>query len=168
MSISLHTASTTTFLAMLANLASIMKKGEASATERKIDPSVFLNGRLAPDMLPLTRQIMIATDNAKGAAFRLAGIEVPKMADTETTFEELQARIATVIEMVKGIPASAYEGREDATITLPGPNNTSREFKALDYLFAYAIPNFQFHVVTAYNILRHNGVAIGKGDYFGR
>jgi len=168
MNVSLHTAATKTFLTMLPNMASFLKKGEANAAERKIDPAVFLNARLAPDMLTLTRQVMIATDNAKGAAYRLAGMDVPKMEDTETTFDELQARIVKVIEMIKSIPASAYEGREDATIILPGPNNSSREFKALDYLFGHAIPNFQFHVVTAYNILRHNGVQIGKGDYFGR
>ena len=166
MSVSLHTAATATFLTMLPNLAHVLQKGEASAIERKIDPQIFVQGRLAPDMLPLARQVMIATDNAKGAAYRLAGLEVPKMEDNETTFAELQARIAKTIELVKAVPGAAYEGREGVTIELPQRSGV-RTFAALDYLFGHAIPNFQFHVVMTYAILRHLGVPIGKSDYFG-
>jgi uncharacterized protein len=167
MSVSLHTAATATFLTMLKNLAHVLAKGEASAHDRKIDPQIFLQGRLSPDMLPLVRQVMIATDNAKGAAYRLAGLEVPKMEDTETTFAELQARIAKTIDLIKAVPGASYEGREGATIELPQRSGV-RTFAALDYLFGYAIPNFQFHVVMTYAILRHLGVQIGKQDYFGQ
>lgn len=165
--ISLADAATRTFKIMLPALAHVLKKGEADAIARKIDPQIFLNARLAPDMLPLIAQVRIAADTAKSAVFRLAGQEVPKVEDNETSFGELQARIARMIEMISAVPASAFEGREGATIVLPSRNG-DRTFSALDYLFGYALPNFHFHVVTAYAILRHNGVVLGKSDYFGR
>jgi hypothetical protein len=167
MSITLHKAATATFTTMLPALAHVLKKAEANALERKIDPSVFLNARIAPDMLPLVSQVRIATDTAKGAVFRLAGHEVPSIVDDETTFAQLQARIQHVLEMITSVPAADFEGREGATITLPGRSG-DRTFEALAYLFGYAIPNCLFHVVTTYDILRHNGVPIGKADYFGR
>ncbi len=167
MTINLHAAATQTFLVSLAGLSQVLKKGEANATERKIDPSVFLNARLAPDMFHLTRQVQIATDTVKGAVHRLAGLEIPKFEDNETTFAELQARIEKTIALVKSIPADLISGHEDREVIMRRPSG-DMAFKGQDFLLSYALANFLFHVVTAYNILRQNGVPLGKDDYFGR
>jgi uncharacterized protein len=167
MPINLHAAATQTFMTALNGLSHVLKKAEADAIERKIDPSVFLNARLAPDMYPLSRQVQIATDTVKGAVHRLAGLEIPKFEDNETTFAELQARIDKTMALVKSIPADVINGQEDREVVMRRPSG-DMSFKAQDYLLGFALPNFLFHAVTAYNILRHNGVPLGKDAFFGR
>jgi uncharacterized protein len=162
--ISVHAMSVDLLANSLANLSHVLGKGHAHATARKIDPTVLLNARLAPDMFPLTRQVQIASDIAKYGVARLAGVEAPKFEDKEQTFEELHARIARTIDFIKGVPGSALEGSEDRTIKVPGRDRTL-EFKGLEYLARYVIPNVLFHFTTAYGILRHNGVELGKGDF---
>lgn len=164
MKVSMHALSVDLFANILGNLSWLLEKGAANATARKIEPSVFLNARLAPDMLPLTRQIQIAADIAKSSVARLAGQEPPRFEDNETTIEQLRARLARTIDFLKSIPASALEGSEMRDIKLPAGERTL-EFKGLDFLERWAIPNVFFHVTTAYNILRHNGVDLGKRDY---
>lgn len=168
MTINLHAAATQTFVTSLRGLAQVLKKAEANAIERKIEPSVFLSARIAPDMYPLTRQVQIATDTAKGALHRLAGREIPKFEDNESTFAELQARIAKTVELIKDMPADAVNGQESRTVTMRRSATEEMSFSGQDYLLNFALPNFLFHCVTAYNILRQNGVPLGKGDYFGR
>jgi hypothetical protein len=166
MSLSMYQASVPVFVRALENLSAILHKGAAYAEARKIEPSVLINARLYPDMLPLSRQIQIATDNAKGPAARLADIERPVYEDNETTFEELQARIAKTIGFLKSIKPAQIDGSEDRTVTLRiGPND--RSFKGQPYLLGFALPNFYFHVTTAYSILRHSGVELGKTDFIG-
>jgi len=154
------------FVNILGNLSWLLERGEQSATSRKIDPAVLLGSRLAPDMFPLTRQVQIACDLAKNAASRLAGKEPPRFEDTETTIPELRARIARVIDYLKSLPVSAFEGSETRDIKVPAGERTL-EFKGVDFAERWAIPNVFFHVTTAYNILRHNGVDIGKRDFIG-
>jgi hypothetical protein len=144
--------------------ANVLEKGHAHAAARKYDPALLLAARLTPDMLPLTRQVQIASDNCKYGVARLAGVEAPKFEDQEQTFEELRARIARTIDFVKGVPADALEGSEDRTIKLALRDRTL-EFKGLDYLVRWVIPNTFFHVTTAYAILRQSGVEIGKSDF---
>ena len=133
---------------------------------KKIAPEVLLAARLFPDMLPMVKQVQIATDHAKGCVARLAGIEVPKFEDNEQSFEELRARIAKIIAFVESVPAAHIDGSEERDISLKA-GGKEMSFKGLPYLLGYALPNFYFHLVTAYNILRHNGVEIGKRDYIG-
>jgi hypothetical protein len=147
MKISVHAVSVDLLANSLANLSHVLEKGHAHAVARKYDPALLLAARLTPDMLPLTRQIQIASDASKFGVARLAGVEAPKFEDKEQTFEELRARIARTIDFIKGVPASALE------------------FKGLDYLIRWVIPNALFHVTTAYAILRQSGVEIGKTDY---
>ena len=164
MKISMHAMSVDLFAHTLGNLSSILEKAAASATQRKFDPAVLLAARLAPDMLPLTRQVQIATDIAKNAIARLAAQDPPRFEDTETTIEQLRARLARAIDYLRSIPASALEGSETRDIKLPAGERTL-EFKGLEFLQRWAIPNVFFHVVTAYDILRHNGVELGKSDF---
>ena len=166
MSLTMYQASIPSFLRMLGNLSAILDKAVAHAEAKKIDPSIFVNARLAPDMFPLRRQIQIATDMVKGCAARLAGIDVPSYEDNETTFAELQARITKTKEFLQSVSASQIEGSEDRQITV---KFGSRELSFLGqgYLFDFVIPNFHFHLTTTYTILRHNGVEIGKKDYTG-
>ena len=168
MTINLHAAATQPFLTALGGLSQVLKKGEADAIERKIDPSVFLNARLSPDMFHLIRQVQIATDTAKSAIHRVAGLEIPKFEDNETTFAELQARLEKTVALLRSVPADAINGQEGRTITMRRFPTGELVFNAQDFLLNYALPNFLFHVVTAYNILRENGVRLGKDDYFGR
>jgi hypothetical protein len=144
----------------------ILEKAEQYAEEKKIDPSVLINARLAPDMYPLSRQVQIATDMAKGCAARLAGLEVPVYEDNETTFQELRARIAKTVAFIQSVDAERIDGSEERNITL---KLRSREvsFAGQPYLLHFVLPNFYFHVTTAYAILRHNGLAIGKMDFIG-
>ncbi len=167
MTSSLHSTASLTFLPILANLSAILTKAEAYATEKKIDPAVLLNDRLAPDMLNFTRQIQIACDFAKNVLYRIQGDVGPAVADTETTFGELQARIAKTIEMFKAIPADKVDGHEASPVELKFSWGTL-DLTGQSFLLGYAIPNFYFHVTTAYNILRHNGVPLGKGDFLRR
>ncbi len=166
MKISVHALSVDAFAHTLGQLSLLLEKGAAHATARKFDPSVLVNGRLAPDMFPLSKQVQIACDVAKNSVARLAGLEPPRFEDTEKTIEELRARIARTIDYLKGVPASSFEGSEDRDIKVPAGDRTL-EFKGLPFLQRWAIPNVYFHVMTAYSILRHNGVDVGKRDYLG-
>jgi hypothetical protein len=166
MKISMHALSVEVFTITLGNLSLILEKGLAHATQRKFEPGVLLGARLAPDMLPLTRQVQIACDIAKNSVARLAGQDPPRFEDNETTIEQLRARIARVIDYLKSIPASALEGSESHDIRVPAGERTF-EFKGLEFLQRWAIPNVFFHVTTAYAILRHNGVELGKRDFLG-
>lgn len=167
MTISMHAASADVFSAMLKNLAHVLTKAEAWTAERKIDPAVLLNDRLAPDMLPLRRQVQIATDHAKGAMARLSGIDVPSWPDEEQTFAELQARIAKARDYVASFKPEQVDGSAGKTVSWKIAGN-EMAMPGVAYLQGYAIPNFYFHVTMAYAILRHNGVPLGKRDYFGR
>ncbi|MDE3240098.1 MAG: DUF1993 domain-containing protein [Paracoccaceae bacterium] len=154
------------FTRSLKALDAILTKAEAHCTARKIDPAVMLSMRLFPDMLPFTRQILIACDHAKGASARLAGAEVPSFPDTEVTFADLHARIAKTLDFMGGFKAEDYTGAAERTITVKaGPRELS--FRAPVYLSSYAVPNFYFHMTTAYAILRSNGVELGKVDFLG-
>lgn len=164
MKISVHAASVDLLANSLSNLSHLLEKGHAHAVARKYDPALLLAARLAPDMLPLTRQVQIASDASKFGVARLAGVEAPKFEDKEQTFEELKARIARTIDFIKSVPATSFEGSEDRIIKVPARDRTL-EFKGLDYLIRYVIPNALFHVTSAYAILRHSGVEIGKNDY---
>lgn len=166
MSISLHQASIPLFVRGLKNLASLLEKGAAHAAETGIEPSELIEARLAPDMLALAAQVQRTSDTAKLSGERLSGIEAPKMPDDETTFPQLQERIAKTIAYLESLPAADVDAGEGRNITLNfGPIKPS--FSGADYLFSFALPNFYFHVVTAHDILRHKGVPIGKRDYLG-
>jgi hypothetical protein len=166
MTLSMYQASAPRFANTLKNLAAILDKAEAHAAAKKIDPAVLLGSRLYPDMYPLVRQIQIASDNAKGAVARLAGADVPKYEDNEQTFAELKARIAKTIDFVSSFKASQIDGSEEKDIHLKlGPMEV--HWKGMQYLLGFAWPNFYFHAVTAYDILRHNGVEVGKRDFIG-
>jgi len=164
MKILMHALSVETFTHALGNLSLILEKAGANAAQRKFDPNVLLTARLAPDMLPLTRQVQIASDIAKNSVARLAGQQPPRFEDTESSIEQLRARIARTIDFLNSVPASALEGSETRDVKLPLGERTL-EFKGADFLQRWAIPNVFFHVVTAYDILRHNGVELGKRDY---
>jgi hypothetical protein len=166
MSLSMYQASVPVFLRMLTNLQAILDKAAKHAEAKKIDPSVFVNARLAPDMFALARQVQVATDSAKGCAARLAGVEVPSYADTEASFPELQARIAKTLDFLKSLKPQQIDGSEERTVTLK-LRGKDVSFKGQPYLLNFAMPNFYFHVTTAYDILRHNGVEVGKMDYLG-
>lgn len=166
MKISMYQVSTPRFLHTLGNLSAILDKAAAHAEAKKIDPLVLTSFRLYPDMFPLTRQVQIACDAAKGAAARLAGVENPKHEDTEKTFDELKARIAKTAAFLKTIKAEQIDGSEDKEITLK-VGGKDLKFTGMQYLLGFAQPNFYFHVTTAYNILRHNGIEIGKTDFLG-
>lgn len=154
------------FVHSLTALSKILDKAEAHAEEKKIKPEVIPQLRLIADMLPFWRQVTIACDHAKGASARLAGVEVPSFPDTETTIAELKQRIAKTIAFIQTIPDVAYDGAEGRTITVKaGPRELT--FPAPQYYSGYAVPNFFFHMSTAYNILRLNGVQIGKVDFLG-
>ena len=163
----MYQASVPTFLRTLKNLSAILDKAAAFAEAKKIDESVLVNARLAPDMFPFARQIQIATDMVKGCAARLAGVEVPSYADTESTIAELKARIAKTIALLEGFKPEQIDGSEEKTVTLK-LRGREVNFVGKPYLFEFVIPNFYFHVTTAYDILRHNGVELGKQDFIGR
>ena len=167
MAISMYAASVPIFVRMLGSLSHCLDKAAASAEARKFDPKVLVESRLAPDMLPLRSQVQIACDGAKFGVARLAGIEAPKFEDTETTLPELKARIARTLEFVQGVPAAKLEGSEARTIAVPRRHSEPLQLSGEDYLRQIALPNFFFHVTTAYALLRHNGVDLGKADYLG-
>ena len=166
MSFSTYEATIPTFLHTLRALQSILEKAAAHAETRKFDPNVLAATRLYPDMLPLNRQVQIASDAAKGAAARLSGTEPPKFEDTETTLPELIARVAKTIDYLQSFKAEQFTGAESRVITIKSPRNTLN-FTAVDFVRHWALPNFFFHVTTAYALLRHNGVEIGKMDFLG-
>ena len=148
-------------------LAAILKKAEAYCEARKIDPNALLAARLFPDMLPLTRQVQIATDQAKGCGARLTGIAVPSFPDEEKTFAELQARIAKTLDFLGGLKREQFADAATRTVSVKIAGK-DMELKGAAYLSSVVLPNFYFHMATAYNILRHNGLEIGKGDFLGR
>jgi hypothetical protein len=150
----------------LRNLSAILDKGQTHAEARKIDPLVLTNARLYPDMLPLKRQVHIACDTAKYSVARLAGVEAPKHEDVEETFVDLKARIAKTLDFIQTFKPAQIDGSEEKTIHLK-LGQREVDFKGMQYLLGHALPNFYFHVVTAYDILRHNGVEVGKRDYIG-
>ena len=166
MTISMYQASAPVFDKMLGNLAAILDKAASWAEGRKIEPTVLLNARLAPDMFALTRQVQIACDFAKGTCARLAGLEAPKYEDNETSFTELQARIARTRQYLATIKAAQVDGSEDRPIKFKaGPREL--DFKGQAYLTGFALPNFFFHYTMVYAILRHNGLELAKSDYIG-
>jgi hypothetical protein len=166
MSLSMYQASIPVFIRTLGNLAAILTKAAIHADAKKIDPLVFINARLTPDMFPLSRQIQIATDIVKGGAARLSGSEAPSYADTETTFPELQERIAKTIAFLKTFDAAKIDGTEDSDIQLKVGGN-ELNFKGQAYLLGFVLPNLYFHTTITYAILRHNGVELGKKDFLG-
>jgi len=165
MSISMSSASLPIFQTMLTNLSHLLAKAQTHAEAKKFDPSVLTQYRLAPDMLPFTRQVLIACDAAKLCVARLSDLEAPKFEDTETTLVELMSRIQKTLDWLKTVPASALDGTELKSITFPVGKDKTRTMTGEDYLKHWALPNVFFHVTTAYAILRHNGVDIGKADY---
>ena len=150
----------------LTNLSAILDKAVAHAAEKKFDPLVLANARLFPDMHPLTRQVQIACDTAKGAAARLAGIEVPKHEDTEVTIADLKARIAKTVDFLKTVTEAQLKDAESRPIELKFPSGTWK-FTAVKYLTEFVLPNFYFHVGMVYALLRKNGIELGKRDYLG-
>ena len=166
MPISMYQASIPACLQMLSALSGILDKASAHAAAKKIEPSVLLNSRLYPDMFPLVRQVQLTADFAKGIGARLAGVEPPKYPDTETTIDELKARLAKTAEFLKGLKPAQIDGSEAREITIPIPNQPLT-FNGQSYLVHFALPNLYFHSTTAYDILRHCGVEIGKRDYMG-
>jgi hypothetical protein len=166
MTVSIYTASVPLLSHMLNALSNVLAKGAANAAERKIDPSVFVTARIAPDMFALARQVQIATDMSKGGVARLAGVEIPKFEDTETTLEDLQARIAKTVAFMQSVPESAFAGADTKEISFKA-GQREMNFTGSDYLLKWVIPNMMFHCTTAYDILRHNGVPVGKRDFLG-
>ncbi len=166
MTISMYSASVPMINQLLGALSANLDKAAAFAEAKKVDPSVLVNDRLAPDMFPLSRQVQIATDMAKGGIARLAGVEIPAYEDNEKTIDELKARIAKTLAFIATIPASAIDGSEEKTIVLK-MRAGEMSFTGLKYLIGWVIPNMTFHCTTTYNILRHNGVDIGKKDFLG-
>ena len=163
---SMYQSSVPAFVHALNNLATILEKGAAHAEAKKIDPSVLVGARLFPDMFPLSRQVQIACDNVKAGAARLAGVEPPAFEDTEKTFAELVARVKKTVAYLQTLTAAQIDGSEDKTISWQTRTST-KSMQGLPYLNSHLIPNLYFHVTTAYNILRHNGVELGKKDFLG-
>ena len=166
MSISMYSASVPIFTTMLGNLANWLDRAEAYAVEKKFDPAVLLGTRLAPDMLPFTRQVQIACDGAKFCVARLAGIDAPRFEDNEATIADLKNRIAKTLAFVASVTPAQIDGTEEKDITIPRREGNS-VMKGEPYLKHFVLPNLFFHVTTAYALLRHNGVPLGKGDYLG-
>jgi len=166
MAISMYSALVPPLMHSLQALSAILGKAQAHCEARKIDPTVLLNARLYPDMFALTRQVQIACDTAKGAASRLAGADIPGHPDTETSFAELQARIQKTLDHLASFKPEQIDGSEGRAVVLKFPNSTL-EFTGQQYLSGFVLPNFYFHVTTAYGLLRHSGVELGKRDYLG-
>lgn len=166
MTFSMYEASVPVFKQILTSLSTILEKAEAHATEKKIEPAALLQARLYPDMFPLLRQVQVACDFAKGATARLGGVDVPRYDDTEQTFAELRARIATTLSFIDSVPRDGLEASAERDITT-GSGDKAKHFKGQVYLMHYALPHFYFHATTAYALLRHNGIDIGKKDFIG-
>lgn len=167
MNISMYNASIPVMIKMLGNLETILDKTIAHAQARKIDDAAFVEARLFPDMFTFARQIRVATDMAKGAGARLADIDIPKFEDNEKTLPELKSRLRKAIDFLQTLKPAQIDGSEDKAISLTVGGN-ALNFKGLDYLNSWVLPNFYFHVTTAYNLLRHGGVEIGKMDFLGK
>jgi hypothetical protein len=166
MTVSMFTASVPVYTQFLTSLSAILKKAAAHAEAKKIDPSIFINARLSPDMYALARQVQIATDHAKGSLARLAGVDVPSYPDTEATFDELEARIQKTLAYVKTFKPEQIDGTEGKEIVLTF-GTQKFPFNGQTYLIQFALPNFYFHTTMAYAILRENGVDVGKRDFMG-
>lgn len=166
MSISMYQALVPVAVHTLTSLSAVLAKGQAHCEARKIDPHAFLQSRLFPDMFPLVKQVQIATDMVKGGVSRLAGVDIPKFEDNEASFADLQARIAKTIDYLQTFKPEQIDGSEGKDIVLTIPSRTL-EFKGQMYLTTYVLPNLYFHTTTAYNLLRHGGVEIGKRDFLG-
>jgi hypothetical protein len=166
MTFSMYSASAPVFKQILTSLSAIIDKAEAHATEKKIEPAALLQARLFPDMFAFARQVQIAADFAKGAAARLGGVEVPKYEDDEVTFADLKARLAKTVAFIDSVPQDGIEASAQRDITT-GSGEKAKQWKGQVYLMHYALPHFFFHATTAYDILRHNGVDIGKKDFIG-
>ncbi|MBK8569841.1 MAG: DUF1993 domain-containing protein [Nitrosomonadales bacterium] len=163
----MYTTSIPVFKQLLNSLSVILTKAETYATEKKINPTVLLEARLYPNMFPLSRQVQIATDFARSVSARLAGVEVPAYDDNEQTFAELQARIGKTLSFIESLTPSQFEGSETREIVLRPGTPKEKKMVGHTYLFNYGLPQFLFHVTTAYAILRHNGLEVGKGDFMG-
>ncbi len=167
MSLSMHEASVPVFVRMLTNAQTWFDKAGAHADARGFDSANYLGLRLAPDMLPLTRQVQIASDGAKGCVARLAGVDVPKWDDNETTLADLRTRLQKTIDYVQSVPADQIDGSESRDIVLPRPKGDALHFKGQAYMQQFVLPNLYFHLATTYALLRHAGVEIGKRDFLG-
>lgn len=167
MNISMYQASVPVFARALVNLAAILEKAAAQAEARKVDPAVLINFRLYPDMLPLSKQVQIATDSAKGGVARLAGTEPPKFEDNEASIPELIARLRKTVAYLETIKPEQVDGSEDKTVTWK-TQTTTRTMQGMPYLLSHVTPNVYFHITTAYGILRHCGIEIGKQDFLGK
>ena len=163
----LYATSVPLFKQMLGGLKDVLAKAEAHTVAKKIDPNALLQARLFPDMFPLLKQVQVATDFAKGVAHRLAGVEVPTMDDTELSFADLQARIDKVLSLISGLDAAQFEVAATREIVTQAGTPKEKRFTGQSYLVNYGLPHFFFHTTSAYNILRHNGVEVGKRDYIG-
>lgn len=167
MTISMYSASVPVFKQMLGSMSAFLTKAENHATEKNIDPNVFLQARLFPDMFALLRQVQIAADFAKGVCARLAGVDVPSFADDELTFADLQARISKTLTFIDSLTPAQIDGSEERDIVTGAGTAREKTFKGQSYLFNYGLQHFFFHTTTVYNILRHNGVDVGKKDFIG-
>lgn len=163
----LYTASVPVLKQMLAALSDVLKKAEAHASAKQIDPNAYLQARLYPDMFPLLRQVQIAADFSKGVVSRLAGVPVPDWSQTETTFAELQALLAKALAYVEGFTPEQFADSAEQEIVLRPGTPKEKKLAATVYLYQYGLPQFFFHVTTAYALLRHNGIEVGKRDYMG-
>lgn len=166
MAISIYDVSIPMLTRGLTNVSAMLDKAAAQAAEKKYDTAVLAQARLFPDMYPLVRQVQVACDTAKGAAGRLAGIEIPKHEDTETTFAELKARIAKTLDFLATVSAAQLQNADSRSIELKFPNG-SWKFTATKYLTDFVLPNFYFHISMVYALLRKNGIDVGKGDFLG-
>jgi uncharacterized protein len=166
MTISMYQASIPRFVNILGNLSNILDKAQAYVDAKKIDAAVLPNFRLYPDMLPMTKQVQIACDAAKGVVARLAGIDIPVFEDNETTLADLKARVAKTVAFLQTVKASQVDGTEDKDIVIKRGDKETH-YKGMQFLLGHAVPNFYFHVTTTYAMLRHNGVEVGKRDYLG-
>ncbi|MEQ6292566.1 DUF1993 domain-containing protein [Vogesella sp. GCM10023246] len=166
MSLSMYQASVPVLLHALKNLSAILDKAVLHAEKQQFAAEVLLQARLAPDMFPFIRQVQVVSDTAKGCGARLAGVEIPSFADSETSFAELQQRLAKTVSFLQGLQPAQFDGSDSREIVLKFPHQTMT-FSGQDYLQYFVLPNFYFHLTTAYDILRHNGVPLGKGDYLG-
>ena len=163
----LYSSAIPVFQQLLGGLSQVLAKAETHAADKKIDPNALLQARLYPDMFPLLRQVQVATDFAKSVSARLAGVDVPKLADDELTFADLQTRIATVLAFVGGLDAALFDNAATREIITQAGTPKEKRFTDQAYLIHYGLPHFFFHTTTAYAILRHNGVEVGKKDYIG-
>ncbi len=163
----MYSASVPVFTQMLGGLSGVLAKAQAHVEDKKLDPAALLQARLFPDMFPLLRQVQVACDFAKSVTARLAGAEVPKHDDTEQSFADLQARIASVLAFIQGLDMAQFDAAASREVVSQAGTPKEKRFTGQVYLLNYGMPHFYFHVTTAYSILRHNGVEVGKKDYVG-